>query len=85
VPAQGDTDAAVLANRPDAATREYRISLETDFGRFNTLLRAGEVAENLGLRDEATRYYRLLLSNASDPAPESEQALKPARAFVEAR
>jgi tetratricopeptide (TPR) repeat protein len=74
-----------LANRPDAAIREYRISLETDVGRFNTLLHAGEVAQGLGLRDEATRYYRLLLGNASDPAPESEQALKLARAFLEAR
>jgi tetratricopeptide (TPR) repeat protein len=74
-----------LANRPDASIREYRISLETDFGRFNTLLHAGEDAENLGLRDQATRYYRLLLSNASDPAPQSKKVLNPARAGLEAR
>ena len=62
-----------LTNQPDAAIREYRVSLQTDPGRFNTLLHAGKVAEKLGLNKEAATYYRLLLSNAPNSAPETQK------------
>ena len=71
-----------LAGRPTEALSEYRKSLQTDPGRFNTLLHAGEIAEQLGLRQEATRYYRLLLRNAAQPSPRYRQRLEKARRFL---
>jgi tetratricopeptide (TPR) repeat protein len=71
-----------LAGRPTEALSEYRQSLQTDPGRFNTLLHAGEIADQLGLRQEATRYYRLLLRNAAQPSPRYRQRLERARGFL---
>ena len=71
-----------IAGRPAAALSEYRNSLQTDPGRFNTLIHAGEMAEQLGLRQEATGYYRLLLQNAAQPSPSYQQALGKARMFL---
>ena len=71
-----------IAGRPAEALAEYRKSLLTDPGRFNTLLHAGEVAEQLGLSQQASGYYRLLLKNASQPSPKYQQALNKARAFL---
>jgi tetratricopeptide (TPR) repeat protein len=70
-----------LAGRPAEALSEYRKSLQTDPGRFNTLLHAGEMAEQLGLWREATGYYRLLLRNAAQPSPRYRQSLEKAREF----
>ena len=74
-----------LAGRPTEALSEYRKSLQTDPGRFNTLLHAGEMAEQLGLRREATGYYRLLLRNAARPSPRYRQSLERAREFLACR
>ena len=71
-----------LGGHPAAALREYRTSLRTDPGRFNTLLHAGEVAEELGSRQEATEYYRLLLKNAANPSVGSRRVLGGARSFL---
>jgi tetratricopeptide (TPR) repeat protein len=71
-----------LANRPAEALQEYRVSLRTDPGRFNTLLHAGEMAETLGRDKEAASDYRLLLRNATKPSPKSDGALSEARAFL---
>ena len=71
-----------LFRRPSEALSEYRVSLQTDPGRFNTLLHAGEMAEQLGLRQEATGYYRMLLHNAARPSPRYQQALSKARALL---
>jgi tetratricopeptide (TPR) repeat protein len=71
-----------LAGRPAEALSEYRKSLQTDPGRFNTLLHAGEMAEQLGLRREATGYYRLLLRSAAQPSPRYRQSLEKAREFL---
>jgi tetratricopeptide (TPR) repeat protein len=71
-----------LAGRPSEALSEYRISLQTDPGRLNTLVHAGEMAEQLGLRQEATGYYRLLLHNAAQPSLRYQQVLSRARAFL---
>jgi hypothetical protein len=56
-----------LSGQPGQALVQYRKSLQTDPGRFNTLLHAGEMAEQLGLHQEATGYYRALLHNAAHP------------------
>jgi tetratricopeptide (TPR) repeat protein len=71
-----------LAGRPAEALSEYRKSLQTDPGRFNTLLDSGEMAEQLGLRREATGYYRLLLRNAAQPSPRYRKSLEKAREFL---
>jgi hypothetical protein len=42
---------------------------------------AGEIAESLGLRPEASTYYSLLIANTRDASPLSSQALAPARSF----
>ena len=65
-----------------ASLAEYRVSLRTDPGRFNTLLHAGEVADELSLNAEAENFYRHLLRNARNPDPRARQALKPARDFL---
>jgi tetratricopeptide (TPR) repeat protein len=57
-----------LSGQPAAALAEYRTSLQTDPGRFNTLLHAGEMAEQLGLHPQASGYYRSLLHNAAHPS-----------------
>jgi tetratricopeptide (TPR) repeat protein len=72
-----------LAGHRAEALQEYRVSLQTDPGRFNTLLHAGEVAAELGLRQQAADYYRLLLENASNPSVKSQQALGKARSFLQ--
>lgn len=41
-----------ISGRSREALQEYRLSLQTDPGRFNTLLHAGEVAESLGLHED---------------------------------
>jgi tetratricopeptide (TPR) repeat protein len=71
-----------IAGRPAEALAEYRKSLQSDPGRFNTLLHAGEMAEQLGLRQEAIRYYRLLLQNAAQPSSRYQQTLSKVRAFL---
>jgi len=71
-----------IAGRPAEALSEYRKSLRTDPGRFNTLLHAGEMAEQLGLRQEATGYYRSLLRNAARPSPGYREALRKVRVFL---
>ena len=71
-----------LSGRLTDALAQYRLSLHTDPGRFNTLLDAGQVAEELGLRQEAEADDKLLLANAEDRAPLSRTALDPARAFL---
>jgi tetratricopeptide (TPR) repeat protein len=71
-----------IAGRPAEALSEYRESLQTDPGRFNTLLHAGEMAERLGLPQEAARYYRLLLRNALQPSGRYQRVLSAARAFL---
>jgi hypothetical protein len=70
-----------LAERSADALHEYRLSLLADPGRLNTLLHAGEIAESLGLRPEASTYYSLLIANTRDASPLSSQALAPARSF----
>ena len=75
-------DMLLLAGRAREALAEYKVSLQTDPGRFNTLLHAGEAAQSLGLNDEATGYYRALLQNAPDPSPLSNDALRKAREFL---
>lgn len=52
-----------LANRRPEALHEYRLSLLADPGRLTTLLHAGEIADKLGLKQEASSYYRLLAVN----------------------
>jgi tetratricopeptide (TPR) repeat protein len=71
-----------IAGRPTEALAEYRQSLETDPGRFNMLLHAGKIAEQLGLQQEAAGYYRVLLRNAAQASPQYEQVLAKARAFL---
>jgi hypothetical protein len=71
-----------LAGRSADALHEYRLSLLADPGRLNTLLHAGEIAESLGLRPEASAYYSLLIANTRDASPLSAQALAPARTFL---
>jgi tetratricopeptide (TPR) repeat protein len=71
-----------LGGRNPEALAEYRISLKTDPGRFNTLLHAGEVAQALGLRDEAAGYYRQLLKNAPHPSPKYAALLSQPREFL---
>jgi tetratricopeptide (TPR) repeat protein len=71
-----------LEGRFAEALQEYRVSLQTDPGRFSTLLHAGEVAERLGATTEAASYYRVLLKNAANPSPGSERALGEARLFL---
>jgi hypothetical protein len=80
-----EDDGARLAGHPAAALREYRISLQTNPGRFDTLLHAGEVAEELGSRQEATEYYRLLLKNAAHPSVGSRRVLGRARSYLQSR
>jgi tetratricopeptide (TPR) repeat protein len=58
-----------LVGRLEDALREYRLSLLADPGRLNTLLHAGEVAEKLGLKSEASTYYRLLSTNTKHVSP----------------
>ena len=74
-----------LAGRPADALREYRLSLQADPGRFETLLHAGETAEQLGRDQESSKYYNELLSNVPDPSSQSWRALAPARTFVARR
>jgi tetratricopeptide (TPR) repeat protein len=74
-----------IAGRPAEALAEYRKSLQIDPGRFNTLRHAGEMAERLGLSQEAAGYYRLLLSNASHPSGRYQHALDEPRAFLASR
>jgi tetratricopeptide (TPR) repeat protein len=57
-----------MSGQAREALVEYRRSLQTDPGRFNTLLHAGEMAEQLGLRQEAAGDFRLLLYNAAHPS-----------------
>jgi tetratricopeptide (TPR) repeat protein len=71
-----------IAGRNSEALSEYRQSLKTDPGRFNTLIHAGEVAEQLGIRQEAAEYYRLLLHNADNPSPRVQKLLSGPRAFL---
>jgi len=71
-----------LSNQPDAALTEYKVSLQTDPGRFNVLLHAGEVAQVLGRKQEAMGFYKLLLQNASAADSSTKQTLAPARAFL---
>jgi len=71
-----------LSGRLIDALVQYRLSLQTDPGRFNTLLHAGQTAEQLGLRNEAKVDYQMLLANAADPAPLSRTALGPAEALL---
>jgi tetratricopeptide (TPR) repeat protein len=70
-----------LAGRSVDALHEYRLSLLADPGRLNTLLNAGEVAESLGLKAEASTFYSRLLANTRHASPLSFQALAPARTF----
>src|SRR6202043_3402487 len=56
-------DMLPLSNHAGAALTEYKIWLETDPGRFNALLHAGEVAQVLGRKQEAVGFYKLLLQN----------------------
>jgi tetratricopeptide (TPR) repeat protein len=71
-----------IAGQPGEALREYRRSLRTDPGRFNTLLHAGEVAEKLGRDGEAAGDYRLLLRNTAYADLKVRRALEPAYAFA---
>ena len=71
-----------LSNQPDAALTEYKICLQTDPGRFNALLHAGEVAQVLGRKQEAVGFYKLLLENASAADTSRKKTLAPARAFL---
>jgi hypothetical protein len=71
-----------LSNQPDAALTEYKICLQTDTGRFNALLHAGEVAQVLGRKQEAVGFYKLLLENASAADSFTKKTLAPARAFL---
>ena len=73
-----------LEGRHHEALREYRLSLQIDPARFNTLLHAGEVAEAMGLGQEAATYYRLLLRNVAHASELSQQALAKPRAFLRA-
>jgi tetratricopeptide (TPR) repeat protein len=70
-----------LAGRSADALREYRLSLIADPGRLNTLLDAGEEADSLGLKSEASTNYKLLMTNTRNASPLSFQALAPARSF----
>ena len=71
-----------LSGRLIDALVQYRLSLQTDPGRFNALLHAGQTAEQLGLSKEAKVDYQMLLANAADPAPLSRTALGPAEALL---
>jgi tetratricopeptide (TPR) repeat protein len=64
-----------IAGRPAEALAEYQESLQTDPGRFNTLLHASEMAERLGLPHEAASYCRLLRHNALRPSGRYRQLL----------
>jgi len=57
-----------MSGQSGPALAEYRTSLQTDPGRFNTLLHAAEMAQQLGLRAEAAGYYRALRHNAAHPS-----------------
>jgi hypothetical protein len=70
-----------LGGRSGDAIREYRLSLIADPGRLNTLLHAGEVAAMLGLKSEASTYYRMLRVNTQHASPLSFEALAPARSY----
>ena len=71
-----------LSGRPGEALTEFRLSLTTDPGRFDTLLSAGETAQTLGFNGEAAEDYRTLLRNAAHPSSDAAQALAPARSFL---
>ena len=71
-----------LSGRPAEALKEYRLSLTTDPGRFDTLLSAGETAQALGLSQEAVQDYRTLFRNAAHRSSEAAEALEPARGFL---
>ena len=70
------------SDKPVAALQEYRASLQTDPGRFNTLLHAGETAESLHLNREARADFTALLRNAPDPAPGSKKVIAAAMGAV---
>ena len=61
-------DMLQLGGKPDAALSEYRRSLTTDPGRFNTLVDAARLAAQLQL-PEATGYLRTLHLTAPNPSP----------------
>ena len=63
-----------LSGRPAEALAEYRLSLSTDPGRFDTLLSTGETAQTLGVSQEAVQDYRTLLRNAAHPSSEAAKA-----------
>lgn len=58
----------MLSTRSDArcCITEYRICLQTDAGRFNTLLHAREAAEEMNRDHEAGQVFQLLSKNAAD-------------------
>jgi tetratricopeptide (TPR) repeat protein len=74
-----------LSGRSDDALQEYRLSLQADPGRFDTLLHAAETAEKLQRNQEAARYYRQLLKNSSNASPPARQALAHAKGFLARR
>jgi tetratricopeptide (TPR) repeat protein len=74
-----------LSGRSDDALQEYRLSLQADPGRFDTLLHAAETAEKLQRSQEAARYYCQLLKNSSNASPPARQTLTHAKGFLARR
>ena len=70
-----------IAGRPAEALAEYHKSLQTDPGRFNTLLHATEMAVRLGLSQEAAGYCRVLRKNALHPSDRYRRMLNMPCAF----
>jgi tetratricopeptide (TPR) repeat protein len=64
------------------ALTEYRKSLASDPNRFNSLLGAGQAAEQLGERRLALGYYRTLLANCTCASEEAVPALRHAQSFI---
>jgi len=75
-------DMFFLSGKFHEALAEYRASLQSDPNRLNSLLGAGQAAEQLGDRPLAVKYYRAVLANCPCPNGPAAMVLEHARTFV---
>jgi tetratricopeptide (TPR) repeat protein len=71
----------LLGGQPESALKQFESSLAVDPNRFNGLLGAARAAEKLGRRENAARYYRLLLANCAQANGAPIRLLADARRF----
>jgi hypothetical protein len=65
----------LLDGQPGAALQAYQLSLQSDPGRLNALLGAGQAAERLGQPQVAAGFYRTLRENCPMPSGPARAAL----------